>query len=713
MAKKVVLLGDATLDLYLLRDLPISREGEAMDWQQHRQWRIWSRTGGPFLVAQFMKDRGLDVLTFAPEVTDQETRLASMAELDFVEKKDSAFRRIKGPLDDTTRLLRVSAFEGYNNLPVGALNVPMAHGLELPKSNTPPHYNRDEIDICVISDAGSSLRFAKEFVVGHLGGLPSSGRFPPIIIKMHRPLADGFVWDQVKAKTKHARHVIVSADDLRASGVMISNRLSWDATARDVEAALNENELLAGLVLENGSLIILFDVEGAAVVTRGGDAGRVDLVFHSQKTEGAVDRANYGDLVGKMSVFLAEFSAELAAKPGGDLTDAVSAALALQSDYAADAMTLVQQGEKTAQSEQLALNYPTLEGKHPKSDSYLKLRGYKSTKGSLLGQHIGTCDSAFVELAKRITRDGLRAISSVPYARFGSFATLDAEEIEGYRAIQTLFESYLASGLESRPLSIAVFGPPGSGKSFGVRELAKANGIPDPLEFNISECEAEALPGFFHDIRDVVLSGKTPMCFFDEFDSRNEALLAHFLAPMQDGRFRDGTGIHPIGKAIFVFAGGVSESFEMFSKTEIRAAMGNDRDFNWGDILKARKVPDFASRLRGHINIKGVNKNSQPTESDKNDPEDRAYVLRRSLILRSLLEKWMPGIFERVGQKEKGSAAIDDAVLDLLLVTARYHHGARSMEQIVKMSIQNGGQTQFSGSHLPYASQLGMHLAWA
>jgi hypothetical protein len=54
----------------------------------------------------------------------------------------------------------------------------------------------------------------------------------------------------------------------------------------------------------------------------------------------------------------------------------------------------------------------------------------------------------------------------------------------------------------------------------------------------------------------VCLQGKTAVVFFDEFDSPHggEPLgwLKYFLAPMQDGVFKEGGETHPIGKAILV-----------------------------------------------------------------------------------------------------------------------------------------------------------------
>jgi len=46
------------------------------------------------------------------------------------------------------------------------------------------------------------------------------------------------------------------------------------------------------------------------------------------------------------------------------------------------------------------------------------------------------------------------------------------------------------------------------------------------------------LNGAFHQVRDLALSGRTPVVFWDEFDSRELLWLQYLLAPMQDGRFQ-------------------------------------------------------------------------------------------------------------------------------------------------------------------------------
>src|SRR5215813_4302330 len=301
-------------------------------------------------------------------------------------------------------------------------------------------------------------------------------------------------------------------------------------------------------------------------------------------------------------------------------------------------------------------------------------------------------DSLAVDIVKQGAK---RALKDIPLGEFGDLLTADRREIESYRSVSALIREYCAQERPDRPLSIAVFGPPGSGKSFGISEVAKAvyKEI-KKLTFNLSQLsDPKELLGALHQVRDEALTGSIPLVFWDEFDTafNNQPLgwLRYFLAPMQDGKFQDGQITHPIGRSIFVFAGGTSSSrreFELNIKSE---------------KLRDVKGSDFISRLKGFIDIMGPN---PVEEANEGDP---SYIIRRAILLRSLFERKMPHLFK--WSDKKGELRIDDGVLRAFLTISRYRHGARSMESIIEMS-RLARKSTFERSALPPEAQLDLHV---
>jgi hypothetical protein len=201
-------------------------------------------------------------------------------------------------------------------------------------------------------------------------------------------------------------------------------------------------------------------------------------------------------------------------------------------------------------------------------------------------------------------------------------------------------------------------------------------------------------------VRDEGLAGKLPLVFLDEFDVEfNGPLgwLRFLLAPMQDGEFTEDGVTHPVGRAIFTFAGGTRASFRKFSEPLLFEEKHPDRI-----SFVAAKGPDFVSRLRGHVDILGP---------DPSSPDDRMYPIRRAILLRSLILKHAPQLFREEANvpPTEQPLRIDPGVLRALLQTRAYRHGARSMEAVLLMSRLTGRQ-EFERAALPPQGQLEMHV---
>jgi hypothetical protein len=115
------------------------------------------------------------------------------------------------------------------------------------------------------------------------------------------------------------------------------------------------------------------------------------------------------------------------------------------------------------------------------------------------------------------------------------------------------------------------------------------------------------LIGAYHQVRDHVLAGKTPVVFWDEFDSRNKHWLQYLLAPMQDGAFQEGQHTHAIGKCIFVFAGGTSRDFAHFGPSDDPELVESNVEIRARRDFISAKGPDFKNRLAGFLDVLGPN----------------------------------------------------------------------------------------------------------
>jgi hypothetical protein len=277
-----------------------------------------------------------------------------------------------------------------------------------------------------------------------------------------------------------------------------------------------------------------------------------------------------------------------------------------------------------------------------------------------------------------------------PFMQIGRFQTFDRDEIERFADLWKLMRKYHDDASWSTPLSIAVFGPPGAGKSFAVKQLMRSvnPGIKESsiLTFNLAQFNSlEFLTEAFHQVQDQSLSSDdVPLVIFDEFDSnfQGSALgwLKYFLAPMEDGVFRGRTGDYKVGRAVFLFAGGTADSFETFTqgpaKPTLKSTAGrvNDQEME----KKAVKLPDFASRLMTHLDVLGINR--PPNESKTESSLIIRRRMRRATLLRSLLAEFADPIIAPDGKAN----VVEEVVRAFLDDDVTYRNQARSMKALVR-----------------------------
>ena len=188
---------------------------------------------------------------------------------------------------------------------------------------------------------------------------------------------------------------------------------------------------------------------------------------------------------------------------------------------------------------------------------------------------------------------------------------------------------------------------------------------------------------------------------WDEFDTLYEnedfGWVKHFLGPMQDGVFYEDSIEHPLGPSIFFFLSSKYVSFTKI-KEKIQEIQSESSETASKKSNASIKLVDFVSRLQGHIEVPGINSIG---DKDAISPE---VILRRSIILRSLLERHCPTIFNI-----DNIASIDPGLIDAFLHINEYNHGTRSMEAIISMSHVDG-KSMYNRSCLPAHSQLSLHV---
>jgi hypothetical protein len=680
---KIVVTGDVTIDWLEISIPPaVSQERQnILNWQNTQGTRESPKIGGALLLAEFVKAAtSNDVLS--PDLTGIDRVPPDEIIHSLVQLNKFPFSHKKGK--DT--VYRVKKFKGYSG----------------PEEKMPVFLKVEKDDpkaaILILDDAGNGFRDAPEefWPLALTQGDPEF-----ILYKMSTPLAQGKLWEKASRDFADRLILIINADDLRRLGAKISRRVSWESTAKDFVWQMGCNPQLLSLN-KCEYLIVRFGVEGAILYRRKEGVVEARLFYDPKIGEDVFFEHYPGKMLGTGAPFSASIASSLLEKKKNPLQEGVRKGL-----VSSRKLWKLGFGEDPNN-----LEYP-----------YSEVFDIKGEEKSIMDVdipisfNVDSADPGYWCILDDITDLGLEkaafnyviygedpSLNRVPLGRFRNLRTFSRSEIESLSNIKNLIQEYLSTPDVNSPISIAVFGPPGSGKSFAVTEVAKSVApeklAEEPLEFNLSQFNStRELIQAFHRIRDVALKGKIPIVFFDEFDCDYNGKLGwlkYFLYPMNDGVFREGESVHPIGRAIFVFAGGTCKTFAAFSRENVK---GEETDLGLAasDIQSFidAKGPDFVSRLRGYINIKGAD----PLHKD-----DKHYLIRRAIIIRFLLQKNAGHIFD-----SQGKCHIDRGVLRAMIKAPRYKHGVRSIQAIIEMSML-AGRKSFEQAALPSKEQLKMNV---
>ncbi|WP_310717830.1 AAA family ATPase [Streptomyces lydicus] len=591
----------------------------------------------------------------------------------------------------------------------------------------------ENADLVVIADAG--LGFFNDHELPK--AINDSEKAPWVIVKtggdgmLARTRTDR-LWEALHSRRDRVI-VVTTADDLRrVSGLEIRRGTAWERAAGDClkifqqEHRLNQYRFVA----------VSFGPAGAFLFDRDMHDGHNYWIFYNPvSVEGSPDFWLNGRMWGYTSTLATAIAQSIISSidsKGDPQNDSVSANAtitsgvkrglkAMQEVYKNGFGRIVAEGDSDQSTPipdfpfaaiKSALKLSNREIAKDKNIAWVSV-----TERNIKSPVIFTSGRDLEEIARGIVYGGVDevlATTSIPHLKYGKVVTVDRREIESCQSVRALVKEYAErSGTRVRrywkterartptPLSIAVFGQPGSGKSTAVREVIGSIKVQEREftfeEFNLSQFrDTSELANSFHLLRDDRLRGKVPVVLWDEFDSfldRPLGWLRYFLSPMQDGTFQDGQIVHPIGRSVFVFAGGVYSSLQSFKSQE------SDAEF------KAAKGPDFLSRVRGTMDLQGIEKR----------PDDPFWVIRRAILLRSVLET-ETSLFPKGQDGDKGfdgrdgNKPIDEDVLNAFLRVSEFTHGVRSMQAIVRNSSLLG-ERYFSRSSLPNVTQLNLHVS--
>lgn len=694
--KKIVVAGDVTFDCFQWILKPVAEE-KIPNWKSYPSFHSITREGGSLLLKNMLK-----IATSSKVISY--TIPASIKNLnsDNLIYSYALLGEYQYSKNDDKIVYRIKEFNGFSG----------------PKDNTQftnfPLKDDNDADLVVLDDAGNYFRRNKE----NWPKIINSNEKPTILLKMCGDLFNGELWDFLISKHSDNLIIILNANDLREYGINISKKLSWERTAQDFMLEIKNNPKISK-IKKCPHVIIRLGLEGAIYYTNNHGEVQGKLFYDPYVSEDGYYEQFEGIMQGFNNAFTAALASKIVENGTQDIPNGIKKGIISTINLLKYGLGLKNEkgDNKPDYPFEKIFNFPSSNINRIKSvvipdydtdknwtilESQINNVIYSKSK-DLVDYHKHKKCGLFSKesLACEYVINGKTSyVGCIPSGIFGKLKTADKNEIENYQSVRNLLKEYIATENPRSPLSIAVFGQPGSGKSFGVTQLAKSidSSQITKMVFNVAQWTSQQdLINSLHKVTDQVLRDKIPLVFFDEFDSNYEkeqlGWLKFFLAPMQDCKYKDGETMHPIGKSIFVFAGGTSPNIQHFSREQFDRQLTEEELKIAHEIFKRAKGPDFLSRLRGYINILGPNWAGGI---------DSSYIFRRGIFLRSILEMKNKNIFN--GNK----LSIDHGVLRAFLRIPHYKHGVRSMEAIIDMSIL-ADKKKFEVSALPI-NHLDLHV---
>jgi hypothetical protein len=693
--KTVLVTGDITIDWNIARNQYIDSP-KANAWDADVYTRAFPQLGGATLMADILEKVAQNLSKSGKPKFDivhhriQSTKVKpDNKNLNHAYGIWSPFEDDSSKTGDKKKVWRIREYLGISRA-------------DTPVTNTPPATKANSASanpsIIILDDANLGFRDNEN--------LWPEALFDPhdkkVILKIASPITNSHLLEKILVKCPQKLTVVMTAEDLRRSHIDISKGISWERTAQELLWEFTHNPVLIRLS-GCANIVISFQTSGAVLLSakvskdnKKTEEKTATLFFDPDANEGRWGQKHPGGVIGYTSCLTAAIAREF-------MFDYEKPDLSFAVQYGISAMRLL----KTQGYGEIGKTGPVfpiagVAAKFGGPATFLGVASFKVPDAkdgdpaefqTILKNRY---ENQMETVAKEIVWKGLgKVISGVPVCRFNDLVAIDRREIESFNNIHSLISEYF-QGSNAKPISFAVFGQPGSGKSFSITQMAEsiAKNQMKGITFNLSQFTGvKDLTDAFHQVRDISLTGKLPLVFWDEFDTTLDGAelgwLRYFLAPMQDGTFQDGQITHPIGRSVFVFAGGTCSTMDDF-----KDVLGKDDDKK----SKQAKLPDFLSRLKGYLNIIGVNPNAE---------KDQTYIIRRAIALRSILERSANQIISVKNQEKV--ADIDEAVLNAFLCTEKYTHGIRSMESIVAMS-QLTNKTSFEKSYLPDETQLEIHV---